>query len=100
MLFFAFTANLYPVLGAKPVIVQVNAPDDVHEPRAVPLVLVADDANAEAVYSVIASPPLEAGATHVTAALVVVNVAATLVGAPGAVTAGDVTVDESALNTP
>ena len=65
-------------------IVQVNAPDDVHDPRAVPLVLVAVDANADAVYSVMVSPPLEVGATHVTAALVVVKVAATLVGASGA----------------
>ena len=82
-------------------IVQVNAPDDVHDPRAVPLVSVADDANADAVYSVIASPPLEVGATHVTTALVVVKVAATLVGEPGATTAaGEVTVEESALNTP
>ena len=99
-MFFAFTANLYPVLGVNPVIVQVNAPDDVHDPSAVPLVSVADDANADAVYSVMVSPPLEEGAAHVTAALVVVNVAATLVGEPGAATAGEVTVEESELNTP
>ena len=89
------------MLGVKPVIVQVNAPEDVHDPRAVPLVLVAVDANADAVYSVIASPPLEAGATHVTAALVVVNVAVTLVGEPGATTAaGDVTVAVRLLKAP
>ena len=82
-------------------IVQVKAPDDVHEPRAVPLVLVVVAANAEAVYSVIASPPLEPGATHVTAALVAVNVAATLVGAPGATTAaGEVTVVVRLLKAP
>lgn len=61
--------------------------------------LEAVEANAAAVYSVIASPPLDVGASHVTAAVVPLNVAAALVGAPGATTAtGDVTKVESPLN--
>ena len=39
-------------------------------------------------YAVIADPPLDAGAAHVTSACVLPAVAVTLVGAPGAVAGG------------
>ena len=72
----------------------VNAPVDMQLPNEVPVVSVADDANATAVYSAIASPPFDVGATHVTVAVVVLNVAATDLGALGAVTGkGAVTVE-------
>ena len=54
-----------------------------HVPSEVPVESVADEAKAEAVYSVIASPPFEDGAAHVIAAVLPLNVAAIVVGAPG-----------------
>ena len=83
-MFFAFTANLYPVFGKRLEIEHDVAPVDVQVPSAVPLASVADDANAEAVYSVIVSPPFAAGALHVTFAVVVVKVAEGAAGASGA----------------
>jgi hypothetical protein len=63
-LFFALTANLYVVLCERFGIEQVRAPDDVQEPNGVPFAFVADEGNAAAVYSVIASPPFSPGASH------------------------------------
>ena len=72
-----------------------------HVPIGVPLVFVAVEAKAAAVYSVIASPPFAAGALHVTAAVVPLNDAPAPVGAPGATTAtGDVTKLDNELNEP
>ena len=84
------------MLGFKPVIVQVNAPDDVHDPRAVPLVSVAVAANAEAVYSVMVSPPLEAGNDQATVAAVPLKVPAAFVGASGVEIGVTETVEELA----
>jgi hypothetical protein len=79
---------------------QVNAPLEVQVPSAVPVVSVAVDANAAPVYSVIASPPFDVGAAHVTAAVLPLKVAATVVGAPGAVMACAVAVELNTENAP
>lgn len=67
-------------------------------PVGVPFVLDAADGNAAAVYSLMACPPFDPGASHVTVAVVPLNVAATPEGAPGATTAtGEVTDVDNAL---
>ena len=80
----ALTANLYVEPATKSAIWQVNAPDEVQVPNTVPVVSVAVDANADAVYSLIVSPPFDVGAVHVTVAVLPLKVPATFVGLPGA----------------
>jgi hypothetical protein len=75
--FFAFTANLYAVLGMSPEIAHDPAAVDMQVPSGVPVASVAFEANAAAVYSVIGSPPfsLVCSNVHVTFAVVVEKVA-------------------------